>query len=96
MTGYVLSPLAQLDLDEIWNYTAARWSHSQAERYLRDICQAIEVVAGDPRRAKACDEIRPGYRKFSVGTHVWFFRTLGDGIDVVRILHQRMDFARHI
>jgi toxin ParE1/3/4 len=96
MTGSIISPRAQADLDEIWDYTVERWSENQAESYIRDIWQAIEVMAGDPRRARACDDIRSGYRKYPVGAHVLFFRTLDDGIDIVRILHQRMDFERHL
>ena len=96
MSTFVLSPRAQADVDEIWDYTVERWSENQAESYIRDIWQAIEVVAADPRKARACDEIRLGYRKHPVGSHVLFFRTLDDGIDIVRILHQRMDFERHL
>jgi toxin ParE1/3/4 len=96
MTGYVLSPRAQADIDDIWDYTADRWSDDQAERYTEDIRHAIEAIARDPRRGRPCDHIRRGYRKYSVGAHVLFFRVVGDGIEVVRILHQRMDFDRHL
>jgi hypothetical protein len=40
MTGhFVLSPRAQADLDDIWDYTADRWGLDQAETYTRDIWQ---------------------------------------------------------
>ncbi|MFQ8432040.1 type II toxin-antitoxin system RelE/ParE family toxin [Amaricoccus sp. W119] len=32
MRGFVLSPAAQADLDEIWDYTAERWGQEQAAR----------------------------------------------------------------
>ena len=95
MTQFVFSPRAQSDLDEIWDYTTERWSEQQAERYVRSLWQAIELLAEDPRRARACDEIRPGYRKHLVGVHVLFIRESEGGMSVVRILHQRMDFERH-
>jgi toxin ParE1/3/4 len=41
MSGYVLSPRAQADLDEIWEYTAERWDEDQANRYILDIRDAI-------------------------------------------------------
>jgi toxin ParE1/3/4 len=53
-------------------------------------------VAADPHRGRCCDEIRPGYRKYPAGSHVLFYRLLPDGIDIVRILHRRMDFERHL
>lgn len=40
----------------------------------------------------ACDEIMPGYRKFSQGSHVIFFKNTTKGvIEIVRVLHQSMD-----
>jgi toxin ParE1/3/4 len=96
VTGFILSPRAQGDLDAIWNYTAERWSENQAERYIRDIWQAIQDVTNNPTRARACDNIRSGYRRYAVGSHVLYFRLVGGQIDIVRILHQRMDFDRHL
>jgi toxin ParE1/3/4 len=96
MTGYVLSPRAQADIDEIWDYTADQWGDDQAERYIRDLRRAIETIARNPNRGRSCDFIRPGYRKFPVGAHMILFRLIADGINVVRILHQSMDFERHL
>ena len=96
MTGYVLSPLAQADMDEIWDYTDERWGIVQAKQYVRELQRAIETVARDPRRGRACDDIRPGYRKFPAGAHIIFFLPLGDRVQIVRILHQRMDFDQHL
>jgi toxin ParE1/3/4 len=96
MPSYSLSPRALTDLEEIWDYTDSRWDANQAERYTRVLQQGIEQVARDPRRGKLCDHIRKGYRKYSVGSHVIFYRVLEEGIEVVRILHQRMDFERHL
>jgi toxin ParE1/3/4 len=96
MMNYVLSPRAQADIDEIWEYSADRWDIDQANRYVFEIRRAIEVVASDPRRGRSCDDIRRGYRRFSAGSHVLFFRIVADKIDVVRVLHQSMDFRRHL
>ncbi len=96
MSGYVVLPRARADLTEIWNYTADRWSPDQADRYIREIHRGIEAIARDPRKGKPCDRIRPGYRRYSVGAHMLFFRVVGDHIEVVRVLHQRMDFERHL
>lgn len=40
--------------------------------------------------------MRAGYYKFRSGSHVFFFRLTDSGIDVVRILHGRMDFEKHL
>jgi toxin ParE1/3/4 len=96
MSGYVLSPRAKADLDDIWDYTERNWGAEQAKAYIRLIGAAIQTLATSPARGKACDHIREGYRKYPAGSHVVFFRLTDGVIDVVRILHRRMDFDRHL
>jgi len=93
---YVLSPAAQSDLDEIWNYTEEQWSVDQADRYVRELVTAIAAIASGERSGRTCDDIRPGYFKLLSGSHVVFYKTTGPQIDVIRILHQRMDFNRRL
>ena len=96
MTRHVLSPRAKRDLAGIWNYTRKNWGEGQAELYIRTVQAAIETVAADPGLGRSCDHVRKGYRSFPAGSHVLFFRVTAAGIDVVRILHPRMDFKRHL
>jgi toxin ParE1/3/4 len=91
-----LSAKALADLDSIWAYSQTQWGDGQAESYLRRIQQAIALVASDLRRARPCDELRPGYRRIAAGSHVIFCRQMGETLEVIRILHQRMDFDRHL
>ena len=96
MTAFLLSPRAQADLDEIWTYSAARWGEDRTERYIRDLWRTFERLAEDARIGRSCDEIRPGYFKCPAGSHVVFYRRDAGIVDVVRILHERMDFERHL
>ena len=96
MKSYVLSPRAQADIDEIWDYSADRWGIDQADRYIGKLREAIETIANDPRRGRPCDHLRAGYRRCSVAAHVLFFRVVAGGVEVVRVLHQSMDFERHL
>ena len=96
MTRYRLTPAARRDLSAIWDYTEEHWSTQQAEVYVREIQVGIERVAEDPRRGRDCSELREGYRNYAVGSHLVFYLTRPDGVDVIRILHQRMDPSRHL
>ena len=97
MTGYTLSRVAQADLKQIWDYTLDRWNAEQAEAYLREVERAIERAAADPRIGRAIDYIRQGYFRLTAGSHMLIYRIIDDGtIDVVRVLHQRMDIDRHL
>ncbi|SKB00736.1 toxin ParE1/3/4 [Agreia bicolorata] len=96
MNQYRLTPAAQNDLSSIWDFTQERWDMGQAESYVTEIRFAIERVTADAKRGRACDDIREGYRRYAIGSHLIFFVERGYGIDVIRILHQRMDPTRHL
>lgn len=97
MTGYLLSPAAQADLGDIWDYSARNWGTTQADRYVRHIRGACEMIVATPKQGLAIDDIRPGYRKLAVQSHVLFYRITDVGIiEVVRVLHQRMDVAARL
>lgn len=94
---YLLSPAAQADLEQIWDYTHEQWGINQADEYLREIQYATVRAAANPRIGRTCDEIRLGYRKLSVGSHTLFYRlTAADVVDVIRVLHRRMDTDSHL
>lgn len=96
MPGYVLSPAARADLDDIWEYTAGRWGDAQAERYARDIQAACRALGDGTQPGRSADDIRAGYRKLAVGSHMIYFRPRAGMVEIVRILHGRMDVARRI
>jgi toxin ParE1/3/4 len=96
MAHFSLRPRAIADLEDIWDYSTETWGTVQAERYLRLINDSFRKIADNPGIGRPCDAIREGYRKRSVGRHVIFYRTAEGGVDVVRILHERMDMDRHL
>jgi toxin ParE1/3/4 len=93
---FVLTPRAQEDLNEIWDYTVERWGLNQAETYTRQLGRDIAAVADRPSLGKECDRVRSGYRMYPSGSHVLFYRQTPDLVDIVRILHERMDYERYI
>jgi toxin ParE1/3/4 len=94
VSRYLLSPAAQADLEEIWNYTASRWDVDQAEQYVRELQRAIERAAGNPQGGRACDEIRAGYRKLAAGSHTLYYRLGGVTADPANGRLDRMARAR--
>jgi toxin ParE1/3/4 len=97
MKAFRVSPAARGDLEEIWNYTASRWGEEQAERYTRALAEACQDLADRRKQGRAIDDIRAGYYKLAAGSHFLFYRLAGDGtIDIVRILHQRMDIPERL
>ena len=96
MRRRLFTPLAQRDLDDIWQYSANRWGEDKAEIYLRQIDAATSRLAENPSIARPCDDIRDGYRVLLCGSHSIYFRTTKDAVLVVRILHARMDPERNL
>jgi toxin ParE1/3/4 len=89
-----LRPLAQRDLDEIWDYSADRWGVDQANRYLSEIRDAIGALAKTASLSSDAEYLHPGLRKTRSGAHlIYFFFFANEGIDVVRILHERRDVS---
>lgn len=92
---YVLSPMAEADLEDIWTYTAREWSVEQAETYTNDIINMFEDIAAGKRDGRPV-LVRAGYLKSLVGRHAIYFQARGEVIAIIRILHQTMDVERHL
>ncbi|QRR11759.1 type II toxin-antitoxin system RelE/ParE family toxin (plasmid) [Burkholderia sp. MS455] len=90
-----LTPLAEDDLEDIWAYTFERWSLELAEHYVGELAAAFDRLAAGEwvgRSSRAGD----GCRRYPVGSHVVFYRETTETLDVIRVLHQRMDVDRHL
>ena len=93
--SYAVSPLAEIDLEEIWFYTLQTWSLDQADSYLRDLVATFEGLASGTKRGREVD-VRSDYLKCPAGSHMIYFRDEGDQIAVIRVLHQRQDVSLHL
>ncbi|WP_245435940.1 type II toxin-antitoxin system RelE/ParE family toxin [Mesorhizobium tamadayense] len=56
----------------------------------------ITLIDQFPAIARNASDVRPGLLKYAVGSHVLYLRTTEQSIDIVRILHQQMDYPRHL
>ncbi|MEN2787642.1 type II toxin-antitoxin system RelE/ParE family toxin [Sphingomonas qilianensis] len=59
MAEYRLSPGAQRDLDELFDYTMKHWGLPQAMRYADDIQAACTHLAEAPQQAQSCPQSGP-------------------------------------
>lgn len=96
MRDFALRPKAVSDLEDIWDYTVSEWDEEQAERCLRMVNAAFVELACDPSSGKPCDKIREGYHRRRSGSHVIFYRVQEMRVEIVRVLHQSMDFGSHL
>ena len=94
---YRISEKAVQDLEGIWEYTYNNWSVNQADRYYKLIISEIEFIATFSTSGKSMDHIKEGYRATIVKSHLIFYRIHTDNIiEIIRILHQKMDVENEI
>lgn len=98
MPKYKLSKQAEKDLSSIWRYTVEEWSRNQADKYVNGLLMAMEDIAKDPTSmGRSYEHVRIGYRKYMWGKHVIFYTIQNDGTTfITRILHEKMDYDRHL
>ncbi|MGN7613177.1 type II toxin-antitoxin system RelE/ParE family toxin [Magnetococcales bacterium HHB-1] len=93
---YRLSPKARGDMEAVWLYSLVEWGVEQADRYTDDLTVAFELLAENPKSGTNSEHIRAGYRRYFVLQHVIYYRETVYGIEVIRILHNRMLATRHL
>ncbi len=85
------------DLSDIWNYTCDKWSEAQADRYYDLIRAACKKIGKHPELGKNYTGIEKNLLGTKAGKHIIFYQaTSKNRIEVVRILHERMDLETRI
>lgn len=95
MCKFTLTNKAVEDLGDIWNYTCERWSEQQADKYYQQLLDACEEAADQPQLGRQYEGVHPTLRGIPMISHIVFFRELDlDVVEIIRILHGRMDLKR--
>ena len=97
MPSFTLTNIAKADLKDIGRYTLNKWGREQRNHYFSILDACFRQLAENPLNGMDCSEIRSGYRKFTVASHIIFYRQIiPDSIEVVRVLHSHMDAENHL
>lgn len=97
MAKYYLTNLAVNDLAEIWEYTYEEWSEKQANKYYKLLLDSCQELANYPKFGKDYELIQPNLLGFKTNHHIIFYRIiLVNEIEIIRILHERMDLKTKI
>lgn len=87
---------AERDLIEIYLYGIERFGLARAERYAEELGLKIASAAENPSFGSDYGFVRRGLRRCECVSHAIYYRPIAGGIRVLRILHGRMDPARHL
>ncbi len=97
MAKFELTTKAVEDLSKIWNYTYEVWSENQADRYYSNLINDCQSLADNHDLGKQYIEIELYLLGFKSGQHIIFYKVLTtEKIQIIRILHSRMDLKRRI
>jgi toxin ParE1/3/4 len=93
---FLLTNLAVTDLSDIADFTIQTFGAEQARSYFDGLGHCFEILAENPQLGRNTAELAPNLKRFEYQSHVVFYVPKEAHILIVRILHQRMDFWRHL
>lgn len=96
MRSYILSNQAKRDLASIWGYTYKTWSEHQADKYIDTLFSYFKLLLEQPQIGKSLHSSKHYLSQFLAESHLVFYRTRIDGIEIVRVLHKSTDYLSHI
>ncbi|MDG4719347.1 MULTISPECIES: type II toxin-antitoxin system RelE/ParE family toxin [Thalassospira] len=86
LTGYLLTPKAIEDLENIWRYSAETWSVDQADIYIDGLVQLFDGLVQTPLMARERPEFFPPVRIQIHQSHLVIYKVEADHILIVRVL----------
>lgn len=83
-------------MEDIWLYTYQEWSFEQANIYHEKITDAFDMLVSKRKQGRNINSVRSGYLKIAVGEHFIFYKKVSFEIEIIRVLHQRMDIDKYL
>ena len=90
------SAKAEDDLTNIWVYTLDKCGLDQADQYIDELADTLKFLASNPLICAERSEFVPPVRLHHHGRHLIIYTVEHDHIFIIRVLHDRVDLARHI
>lgn len=91
-----LSRRAQADLDDIRDYSVAKFGVERAIAYLDTIEDAFRRILSFPGIGAAVSGLNPPVQSLGCRQHRIFYTVEAGSILVLRLLHKAMDVERHL
>jgi toxin ParE1/3/4 len=92
----VLTEIARADLASIRRFSTRSWGRDQTSRYIDALRDTMKGLVRGTVVMRARDDLRPGVLMATSGRHSIFFEADDSRILVIRVLHDRMDYRRHL
>lgn len=96
MPNYDLSKKAAKDVSTILDYSYKEFGEKTALEYYLSLKDTFALLSKQPQIGRDINHIRAGYFRHEHAKHVIFYTLKENGILIIRVLHQKMDFERHL
>jgi toxin ParE1/3/4 len=96
MSSYALSGKAATDLLRLVRESVKQWGVARTDEYVLGLHAMFQRLAEFPHMGRDASAIRPGYLRIDYASHTIFYRNVEAGVLIMHVLHERMDFQRHI
>ena len=90
------TPEADDDIRSLLADSFERWGETRQFAYARRLSNATEDLLAHPQLGHARDDLLPGLRGLRAGSHMIYYLVDERMVTIVRVLHTRMDPARHL
>jgi toxin ParE1/3/4 len=92
----VLTEIARADIASIRRYSTRTWGRDHATKYMDALRDTMKGLVRGTVVTRARDDLRPATQMATSGRHTIFFEADESRILVVRVLHDSMDYPRHL
>lgn len=96
MAHYRLTRKADNDIAALYEYGIVNFGALQAQDYFLGLHDRLNILAQYPTLGRSAEELAIELKRFEHGSHVIFYTPELEGILVIRVLRQEMDFQRHL
>jgi toxin ParE1/3/4 len=91
-----LTEIARDDLKSIRRYSQRTWGPERTLQYLAGLRETMKGLVGGTVVSRQRDDLKPGLRMTVSGRHCVFFEMNESRVLVLRVLHDKMDYPRHL
>lgn len=91
---YVLTPLAEADLDQTWDYVAEHFGFDVADRVLDSLHDAFKLLGENPEIGHSREDLAPvAYSFWPVGPSLIAYRPDANPVQIVRVVRGEREWT---
>jgi toxin ParE1/3/4 len=96
MGVYKLSSKAEFDLAVMYEFGISKFGLTQSQKYFFAMHETFEVLSENENLGRDASEFIEELKRFTYKAHTIFYLIASNGIFIIRVLSQRMDYEYYL